>query len=451
MRVLTISAQKPDSTGSGVYLAETARGFLESGHEVCVVAGIDRDDEPELPEGAAFRPVRYRTEGLPFPVCGMSDQMPYEATRYRDMTPAMVDAFAGGFSAVVEEALRDFQPDLIVCHHLYLVTAVVTELGPRCPVAAVCHSTDLRQMRSHGLERERIIEGVRRLDVVFALHEEQKREIAELYGVPLGRIVVVGTGYNARLFHPDAARCEPRGAEEGGGLFPETGTGDGATSAGTNPEVLGAGQGGVALEGGEAGLVRIVYAGKIWRKKGVDCLLRCLDQLAFAPDDIVVDLAGGHNSDEEYAAMVALAEEAPCEVNFLGKLPQEALADAYRAADVFVLPSFFEGLPLVLVEALACGCVAVTTDLPGVRPWLSQALPEAPVIYVEPPRIVNTDEPVAADLPAFEARLARALEEAVALAAARRGTPTECRHLSWTALARTMVEQARIQGGAQPA
>lgn len=418
MRILTISAQKPDSTGSGVYLAETARGFAEGGHEVCVVAGVDCADTPELPEGVLFRPVRFRTDRLPFPVCGMSDQMPYEATRYRDMTPTMVEAFTAAFSQVVSQAVREFQPDLIVCHHLYLLTAVVTELMPSCPVAAVCHSTDLRQMRSHGLERDRIIAGVRRLSVVFALHEEQKREIAELYGVPPERIVVVGTGYNARLFHPGTATA---------------GCGE------IDPRA------GVTLVDEAAAPARIVYAGKIWRKKGVDCLIRCLNRLPFGPDDVEVALAGGHNSDEEYAVMTALAAKAPYPVRFLGKLPQEALARAYRAADVFVLPSFFEGLPLVLVEALACGCVAVTTDLPGIRPWLSQALPEAPVIYVEPPRIVNTDEPVAADLPAFEARLAQALEEAVALAAARRGTATECRHLSWGSLAAAMAEAATVR------
>ena len=37
-----------------------------------------------------------------------------------------------------------------------------------------------------------------------------------------------------------------------------------------------------------------------------------------------------------------------------------------RRSTVCVLPSFYEGLPLVLVEALACGCRLVATDLPGV-------------------------------------------------------------------------------------
>ena len=46
MRILCISAQKPDSTGSGVYLAETVASLAAAGHQVAVIAGIDKDDFP---------------------------------------------------------------------------------------------------------------------------------------------------------------------------------------------------------------------------------------------------------------------------------------------------------------------------------------------------------------------------------------------------------------------
>lgn len=77
MRILNISAQKPDSTGSGVYLAEMVRCELSAGHAAAVVAGVDASDEPTLPESAEPYFVRFNTEALPFNVCGMSDVMPY--------------------------------------------------------------------------------------------------------------------------------------------------------------------------------------------------------------------------------------------------------------------------------------------------------------------------------------------------------------------------------------
>ena len=372
MNILVVSAQKPDSTGSGVYLAETVRAFRAMGHDVAVVAGIDVADDPALPEGTRFFPVRFRTDELPFAVCGMSDEMPYDATRYRDMTPAMVGQFCAAFSAMLRKVLHAFAPDLVICHHLYLVTAVVAEAGLPCPVTAVCHSTDLRQMRSHALERERITRAVRRLDGIFALHEAQKREIVELYGVPESRVRVVGTGYNAAVFREVAGARSTQGVE-------------------------------------------VAYAGKIWRKKGVESLIRCLDLLPYAPDGFRLRLAGGYSSASELAHMEQLAQRSRYEVEFLGKLSQEDLAAVYNRAQVFVLPSFFEGLPLVVIEALACGCVVVVTDLPGIRGWLSAAVPAAPIVYVEPPRMQSVDEPVSEDLPAFECRLAHALEQAVCL------------------------------------
>ena len=105
MRILCISAQKPDSTGSGVYLAETVASLAAAGHQVAVIAGIDKDDFPQLAPGVEFLPVRFRTPELPFPVCGMSDVMPYEATRYRDMTPEMVQAFRSVFGRRIREAV----------------------------------------------------------------------------------------------------------------------------------------------------------------------------------------------------------------------------------------------------------------------------------------------------------------------------------------------------------
>ena len=51
MKILSITAQKPNSTGSGVYLTELVRQFARDGHEQAVVAGVYEEDRIELPEG----------------------------------------------------------------------------------------------------------------------------------------------------------------------------------------------------------------------------------------------------------------------------------------------------------------------------------------------------------------------------------------------------------------
>ena len=128
------------------------------------------------------------------------------------------------------------------------------------------------------------------------------------------------------------------------------------------------------------------------------------------PAPLSLTLCGGRGNDEdEYAAIVRAARAAPWPIELTGRLDQKSLAQRYRTAEAFVLPSFFEGLPLVTIEALACGCKVVMTDLPGVRPWMEQNVPAAPVWWVRPPRMAGIDEPVADDLPAFEERLRTAL------------------------------------------
>jgi glycosyltransferase involved in cell wall biosynthesis len=50
------------------------------------------------------------------------------------------------------------------------------------------------------------------------------------------------------------------------------------------------------------------------------------------------------------------------DVHFLGFVPHEELAQLYNLAELFVMPSFYEGFGLCLLEAMACGCPAVASQ-----------------------------------------------------------------------------------------
>lgn len=398
MRILSVSAQKPDSTGSGVYLAQTVSAMHGLGVEQAVIAGIDGEDSPVFPNGVSFYPVVYGTETLPFPVCGMSDSMPYPSTRYRDMDVSMVDAFCRAFSEAAAKAFSEFRPDAIICHHLYLAAAVVRETCPDVFMACVCHSTDLRQMSSHGLERERIVSAVRSLDAVFALHAAQAAEIVDLYGVDPAKVHVVGTGFDDAVFNASSRSDESRCRKE------------------------------------------VSYAGKIWSKKGVPSLLRALDALPDDLGDVRLRLAGGHSTPEEYEDIVELARSNSKQIEFMGKLDQAKLADLYRDSDLFVLPSFFEGLPLVVIEALACGTPVVMTDLPGIREWIEDNVENAPVTYVKLPSMLDVDTPDERELPCFEERLS----QAIASSLRKRHSKADVSSLSWKALSRRMLAHVSL-------
>lgn len=417
MRILNISAQKPDSTGSGVFLAEMVRCMRRAGHDVAVVCGAAPEDDPaaSLAEVVLVRPVRFETDALPFPVCGMSDVMPYRSTRYRDMTPQMVDQFALAFGRTIAEVDAEFDPDLVICHHLYLLTAIVRRMLAHRAVCGISHSTDLRQMVQHDLEHDSIVGLVRQLDRIFALHEDQACEIERIFGVPRDLVMVIGTGFDAQLFSPGDRWS--------------------AGAAGANAGAAPAASGAPAAQSAEP---HVLYVGKIGFAKGVESLLEAYDLLAQRGVRCALDLVGGHSDEIEYDRIVARAQACAREPHFLGKVPTGELVERYRASDVFVLPSFFEGLPLVIAEALACGCKVVTTDLPGIRSFYGRFLPDAPIVYVEPPHMHDVDKPDLADLPAFEARLADAIERALALPAHQ----CDVSGLSWERLTERVLAAA---------
>lgn len=385
MRILSVTAQKPDSTGSGVYLAELVKEFEYLGHEQAVIAGVYKTDIIPFSENVKFYPLYFKTNHLPFAIAGMSDEMPYESTVYGQMTPEMVDTFECEFKRKIREAVEDFKPDIIVCHHLYLVTSLVRDLYPDKKVFGFCHNTDLRQMKKIPLERAYIKEQIQKLDKIFALHEEQKQEIMRVYEVSDSKILIAGAGYNQHVFYP----AEITDKNQSNDKCQES-------------------------QKDEEKVIRLIFAGKLSEKKGVISLIKSLSVLKeIVPDNIAFELAlaGGYGREEEYAYIQNLAKEAPYKVEFLGKLPHDKLAKEYQKSDVFVLPSFYEGLPMVVIEAMACGNKVVVTDLPGVRTWIEANVEHAPVVYVPMPEMKNTDEPIEESLPIFERQVAEAIVE----------------------------------------
>ncbi len=393
MKILSITAQKPSSTGSGVYLTELVRQLHLAGHQQAVVGGVYKDDCITFPDDVRFYPVFFNTKALPFPIAGMSDEMPYQSTRYCDMTAEMTSMFKAAFLDVISRAVNDLKPDLILCHHLYLLAATVREAFPDIKVFGFCHSTDLRQLRKHGLEKDFILSQIPKLDHIFVPQSAQKQGVIEIFKVPETLITSAGMGYNSDIFYPSDNRQKD-------------------------------------------GVTRLIFAGKIAEKKGLFSLLRALRLLTFEPDRLEVYLAGGAGNTEEYEAIRALAETCPYPVIFTGRLDQKTLASYYNRCSIFVLPSFFEGIPLTVIEALACGCSVVMTSIPGIPEWLGEQVPDAPVRFVELPKMKNTDEPLAEELPAFEKRLAEALRQAILSDDLPKA---DVSHLSWADLTRKVL------------
>ena len=387
MKILNITAQKPHSTGSGTYMTELVRAFDRMGHRQAVVCGIFPDDTVDFPSGVSCYPVFFSEnnadllaapckagqplfDALPFPVVGMSDIMPYTSTRYRDLTPEMISQFEEAFMGAVSRAVTDLDPDLIICHHLFLLTALVRKHFPDRRIAGISHGTDLRQMVNCDNLRDIVRPYIKGLDSALALHAEQKEQITDIFGMDASKVSVIGSGYNNKLFNTD-------GREE---------------RAAGDP-------------------LRLTYAGKISRPKGVPELLNALDMLCADMEVPAFELtmAGGCQDEALKSRLDCLPEYA----SWLGQIPQPALAELMQRTDIFILPSYFEGLPLVLIEAMSSGAVPVSTDLPGIQSWICKNVGSPNIVFVPMPPMKSIDEPTDEGRESFTVDLARILKSTI--------------------------------------
>ncbi|MFF5531778.1 glycosyltransferase family 4 protein [Streptomyces cinerochromogenes] len=141
----------------------------------------------------------------------------------------------------------------------------------------------------------------------------------------------------------------------------------------------------------------VVCVGRLCRQKAQDVLLAAWPEILTRLPQARLVLVGD-GPDRE-----VLRQQAPPSVRFTGAVPDAA--PWYRAADLVVLPSRWEGMALAPLEALACGTPVVVTDVDGARESLPPALaahclvpPEDPVALAGAVTGLLTDPPLHAAL-----------------------------------------------------
>ncbi len=365
MKILHLISQHPESTGSGFYLQNLIRQAAAAGHQNFLIAGMTGERIPRIPgidpDHCSF--VRFGEGELNFSVPGMSNVMPYPSSRFDALTTEQLAVYERVFAETIRLAAQEFSPDILHSHHLWLVSAVARRILPDIPMVTSCHSTDLRQFVMCPHLRQRVLPGCLKIDRVLALSRDQRDKIKEIFGIDDHRIDIVGGGYDKELFSPGEKPQPPP--------------------------------------------IHLLYAGKLSLAKGVDWLLRTYIGLG----DLRLHLhLAGSGSGEESQLCLQLAEQAGGRVTMHGRINQQELARLMGLCHIFVLPSFYEGLPLVLLEALAAGCRIIATDLPGCRELLAKAGPDL-VHFVNLPTLATIDRPDPNDWDILEIRLEAAIDD----------------------------------------
>ena len=113
------------------------------------------------------------------------------------------------------------------------------------------------------------------------------------------------------------------------------------------------------------GPLRLAYVGRLARTKGVFEIVEALGELKRAGREFTLAI-GGNGPDG--SALKAAVENAGIadRVSFRGFVTGEDKDRLWLESDVFVFPSYAEGLPYSLLEAMAAGCVPITTPVAAI-------------------------------------------------------------------------------------
>lgn len=204
------------------------------------------------------------------------------------------------------------------------------------PHVAMFHT--LAEVKNHSRlgEREpaRRIEGERKIvasaDRLVAPTHHERSQLVRFYGASPSKIEIIPCGVDLDLFRPrDKAQ-----ARRQLGLFDRR---------------------------------LILFVGRMDPLKGLDILLKAVARLEDRQGLRVLVVGGSLEGDQKLSRYYRMAQEMGIaqQVTFLGSLDQQELPLYYSAADLCVVPSYYESFSLVAVEALACGTPVIASRVGG--------------------------------------------------------------------------------------
>lgn len=320
---------KPDTGGQVVFVLELAKRFARLGYKVDLVTRRF-DKQPEFDR---INP-NLRVWRIPFGGKGF--------LRKEDMHGQLRD-FVTNFLAEVNRKRLRYD---VVSSHYWDAGWAGQRIAEELRVAHVHTPHSLGSWKEKGMkgsrgEEEKIYRFSERIekeflvyrncDHIIATTEQQVDLIQDDYGIPRDHVTLIPPGIDEQRFTP-AQPARITEIRESIGFAPHD----------------------------------VYCVGRAATNKGIDLLIGSLPALRRLVPQARLQLAIGAGSDRD-RERVETWKRLSCElgvedhVRWIGYVPDEEMADHYRAAGVFALPSRYEPFGMTAIEAMACGCPVVAT------------------------------------------------------------------------------------------
>ena len=226
----------------------------------------------------------------------------------------------------------------VVHSHYWLSAWVGRELSQvlEIPHVVTFHTLSMIKMQSRAGEIEQSersvveTEVIATADRIIAFSPHERDAMARLYAADANKINLVPCGVDLDVFRPLDQKTV-------------------RSSLGLNGEKI------------------LLYVGRVEPIKGLDLLVETAAQMDSEKGVRMMVVGADVNGDREMDRVKQLAKERDLEdkIEFVGQVDHRDLPLYYNAADVCVVPSYYESFGLVALESMACGTPVVATRVGG--------------------------------------------------------------------------------------
>lgn len=225
--------------------------------------------------------------------------------------------------------VAQYSPDILIGYWTYPEGAGAEYVGRKLgkPVVIGALGTDINDR--HGINAWLTRRTLQAADKIVFVSQAMTRHAIDTFGVSPERCATVVNGINTTVFHPQ----DRNGCREALGLPPKAPV--------------------------------VIYVGRLIEAKGLGELVASVTNLRQTHPDLRTILIGEGPYLDTLKGLIAAKGQQDRIILAGGQLPQK-VAQYINAADILTLPSWSEGYPNVLVEALACGCPVVATHVGGI-------------------------------------------------------------------------------------
>lgn len=329
MKVLLINHFPLLGSGSGVYVTNIAKSLKKRGHEVCIIIPENTTKISNIPD-VKIHPVFFKRKEIidgqldfNFPCM---DPHPRSSFLFEDMTKLQIKQYERAFRSAIEEEIKEFHPDIIHSQHIWFISGILNDYN--IPYIITSHGSEFITYKKTDLFDKYGFNAAEHCKKIITISNDNMDEIIKKFPNVKNKLVFIKNGYNSQEFFVENLNKKD--------ILKEF-----SIDKEYNKIVL--------------------FVGRISKMKGIDVLLKAAK--IYETKEVLTLIAG---DGDFYNQLNILKEKLKLKnVVFLGNKAPDDLRKLYNISDVLVLPSRKEALPLVAIEALACGTPAIVTDQSG--------------------------------------------------------------------------------------